>query len=102
MKTVKDMSEATGISIRTLRYYDEIGLLKPTMLSESGYRLYGEQELERLREILFFRNLEIPLLEIKEMLDRSDYDREQGKKGQGIPKQKETSSLIMLKITKEC
>ena len=48
MKTVKDVSDITGISIRTLRYYDEIGLLKPTKLTESGYRLYNNKALEQL------------------------------------------------------
>ena len=60
MKTVKDVSDITGISIRTLRYYDEIGLLKPTKLTESGYRLYNNKALEQLQEIMFFRELEIP------------------------------------------
>ena len=66
MKTVKDVSDITGISIRTLRYYDEIGLLKPTKLTESGYRLYNNKALEQLQEIMFFRELEIPLMDIKE------------------------------------
>lgn len=65
MKTVKDVSDITGISIRTLRYYDEIGLLKPTKLTESGYRLYNNKALEQLQEIMFFRELEIPLMDIK-------------------------------------
>lgn len=58
MKTVKEVSEITGISIRTLRYYDEIGLLKPTELTEAGYRLYDNKALEKLQEIMFFRELE--------------------------------------------
>ena len=65
MKTVTDVSDITGISIRTLRYYDEIGLLKPTKLTESGYRLYNNKALEQLQEIMFFRELEIPLMDIK-------------------------------------
>ena len=60
MNTVKEISKITGISIRTLRYYDEIGLLKPTELSKAGYRLYDQKALERLQQILFFRELEIP------------------------------------------
>ena len=51
MKTVKDVSDITGISIRTLRYYDEIGLLKPTKLTESGYRLYDNKALEQLHDV---------------------------------------------------
>ena len=68
MKTVKDVSEITGISIRTLRYYDEIGLLKPTKLTNSGYRLYDTRALERLQEIMFFRELEIPLIDSKRLI----------------------------------
>ena len=67
----------TGVSIRTLRYYDEIGLLKPTELTETGYRLYDNKALEKLQEILFFRELEIPLITIKEIMDTPNYDKEQ-------------------------
>ena len=77
MKTVKEMSAITGISIRALRYYDEIGLLKPTELTEAGYRLYDNKALEKLQEIMFFRELEIPLTDIKEIMDNHDYDKEQ-------------------------
>lgn len=77
MKTVKDVSEITGVSIRTLRYYDEIGLLKPTQLTEAGYRLYDNKALEKLQEIMFFRELEIPLMDIKKIMDNPDYDKEQ-------------------------
>lgn len=63
MKTVKEISMITGVSIRTLRYYDEIGLLKPTELTQTGYRLYDNKALEKLLEILFFRELEIPLID---------------------------------------
>ena len=77
MKTVKDMSEISGVSIRTLRYYDEIGLLKPTELSNAGYRLYDSKALERLQEIMFFKELEIPLENIKKIMDSPNYDKEQ-------------------------
>lgn len=77
MKTVKDVSEITGISIRTLRYYDEIGLLKPTKLTEAGYRLYDNKAVEKLQEIMFFRELEIPLIDIKKIMDNPNYDKEQ-------------------------
>ena len=76
MKTVKDVSEITGISIRTLRYYDEIGLLKPTELTEAGYRLDDNKALEKLQEIMFFRELEIPLIDIKKIMDNPNYDKE--------------------------
>ena len=61
MMTVKEVSEITGISVRTLHYYDEIGLLTPSGKSEAGYRLYDEKALERLRQILFFREFDLPL-----------------------------------------
>ena len=77
MKTVKDVSEITGVSIRTLRYYDEIGLLKPTELTNAGYRLYDNKALERLQEIMFFKELEIPLEDIKKIMNNPNYDREQ-------------------------
>ena len=84
MKTVKEVSGITGVSIRTLRYYDEIGLLKPTELTEAGYRLYDNKALERLQEILFFRELEIPLTDIKKIMDTPNYDKEQILKTQKI------------------
>ena len=77
MKTVKDVSEISGVSIRTLRYYDEIGLLNPTELSDAGYRLYDSKALERLQEIMFFKELEIPLEDIKKIMDSPNYDKEQ-------------------------
>ena len=77
MRTVKEVSEITGVSIRTLRYYDEIGLLKPTAFTESGYRLYDNKAIERLQEIIFFRELEIPLVYIREIMDHPDYDKKQ-------------------------
>ncbi len=61
----------------TLRYYDEIGLLKPTKLTESGYRLYDNKALEQLQEIMFFRELEIPLMDIKKIMENPNYDKEQ-------------------------
>lgn len=57
MRTVKEISELTSISVRTLHYYDEIGLLKPTKFSESGYRLYDARALETLQQILFFSRI---------------------------------------------
>ena len=77
MKTVKEVSELTGVSIRTLRYYDEIGLLKPTTVTAAGYRLYDYPALERLQQVLFLRELEIPLDGIAAILDDPHYDRRQ-------------------------
>ena len=61
MRTVKEISDLTGISVRTLHYYDEIGLLKPTEKSDAGYRLYDDKALETLQQILFFREFDISL-----------------------------------------
>ena len=77
MKTVKNVSKITGVSIRTLRYYDEIGLLNPTELTEAGYRLYDNKALEKLQEIMFFRELDIPLIDIKKIMENPNYDKEQ-------------------------
>ena len=74
MKTVKEVSELTGISIRTLRYYDEIDLLKPAKVTEAGYRLYDESSLKILRRIMFFREMEVPLSEIKVIMKDSESD----------------------------
>ena len=76
MRTVKDVSELTGISVRTLHYYDEIGLLKPTSCSEAGYRLYDDKALETLQQILFFREFDMPLLEIKAVMENPALDRD--------------------------
>ena len=64
MMTVKEIAEMTGVSVRTLQYYDEIGLLPPANRSESGYRLYDDESLERLQQILLFRVLEFSLDDI--------------------------------------
>lgn len=77
MKTVKEVSQITGISVRTLHYYDEIGLLKPTETSTAGYRLYDDKALETLQQILFFREFDMPLKEIKAIIQNSDLDKRQ-------------------------
>ena len=74
MKTVKEVSRLTGVSVRTLHHYDAIGLLKPSRVTEAGYRLYDDRALGRLQTILLFRELEFPLKEIKKMLDAADFD----------------------------
>lgn len=75
MRTVNEVSRLTGVSIRTLHYYDTIGLLKPTELTEAGYRLYDDMALERLQSILLFRELQFSLKEIKQMLSDPEFDR---------------------------
>ena len=73
--TVHEVADLTGITIRTLHYYDEIGLLKPTMVTDSKYRLYTDDDLSRLQEILFFREVGFALKEIKSLLSSPNYDR---------------------------
>lgn len=75
MRTVHEVSELTGVSIRTLHYYDKIGLLRPTDTTESGYRLYDDTALERLQHILLFRELQFPLKDIKTILDSPNFDK---------------------------
>ncbi len=82
MKTVHEVSDFTGVSVRTLHYYDEIGLLKPAHVTEAGYRLYGEDELRRLSLILLFRELRFPLKEIKSILDDPDFDEKEALRAQ--------------------
>ena len=75
MMTVNEVSKLTGVSIRTLQYYDTIGLLKPVEYTEAGYRLYDDTSLERLQQILLFKELEFPLKEIKGIIEAPNFDR---------------------------
>ena len=76
MMTVNEVSRLTGVSIRALHYYDQIGLLPAAGHTDSGYRLYDDAALERLQQILLFRELEFPLKDIREILQNSTFDRE--------------------------
>ncbi|SED12848.1 DNA-binding transcriptional regulator, MerR family [Rhizobiales bacterium GAS191] len=73
--TVKETAKLSGVSVRTLHHYDEIGLLKPACLGANGYRYYGRDELLRLQQILFHRELGFPLEEIRQVLSAPDFDR---------------------------
>jgi len=75
MKTVTEIAKQTGVSVRTLHHYDAIGLLRPTEVTESGYRLYDDKALERLYLILLFREIGFPLKDIQGILGTPDYDR---------------------------
>lgn len=75
MKSISQVAKLTGVSIRTLQYYDEIGLLKPSKLTAAGYRMYDDNTLQILQQILFFKELGFPLKEIKEILEKPDFDR---------------------------
>lgn len=72
--TVKALAELSGVTPRTLRWYDRLGLLKPGRRTGTGYRLYGPVEVDRLQQILFYRELEVPLADIGAMLDDPDFD----------------------------
>ncbi|BDG34274.1 MerR family transcriptional regulator [Saccharococcus caldoxylosilyticus] len=72
---VKEVADLVGISVRTLHYYDEIGLLTPEKTTESGYRLYTDDDLEELQQILFFKELGFPLKKIKEIINNPSFDR---------------------------
>ena len=75
IRTVKQVAELTGVSVRTLQYYDEIGILKPTKLNDSGYSLYDDNALEVLQQILFLKELDFPLKEIKEIMGNVNFDK---------------------------
>lgn len=72
---VKEVADIAGVSVRTLHYYDEIGLLKPEFTTSTGYRLHTDKNLEKLQQILFFRELQFSLKEIKEIINSPDFDR---------------------------
>ncbi len=75
MRTVSEVSELAGVTVRTLHHYDEIGLLRSSGRSDAGYRLYGHEDLERLQEILVWRQLGFSLHEIRELVGDPDHDR---------------------------
>lgn len=75
MMTVKEVSKLTGVSVRMLYYYDKIGLFKPSKINESGYRLYDDNDLSTLQQILFFKELEVPLKEIRDIMNSPYFDK---------------------------
>lgn len=95
--TVKKMAELSGVSTRTLRYYDQIGLLKPARVAENGYRMYGTKEVDLLQQILFYRELGVELDKVKKILAAPDFDKEQALKGHLavlLQKRKQIDKLI--------
>lgn len=76
MMTVNEVSKFAGVSVRTLQYYDKIGLLKPSEYTEAGYRLYSDESLKKLEQILLYRELEFSLDEIKRIVNSPDFDVE--------------------------
>ncbi|WP_282938496.1 MerR family transcriptional regulator [Paenibacillus sp. RC67] len=94
---VKEVADLSGISVRTLHHYDEIGLLVPESVNEAGYRSYSDRELERLQQILFFREIGFPLKDIKDILDHPDFDRKHALKAHQellIEKRQRLDSII--------
>jgi DNA-binding transcriptional MerR regulator len=73
--SISETAKLLGVSVRTLHYYDEIGLLAPSETTDAGYRFYGEEAIAKLQQILFFRELEFSLKDIADMLSRPDYDK---------------------------
>ena len=72
---ISEVAKLSGVTVRTLHYYDEIGLLKPSDITEAGYRVYSNKDLETLQQILFFRELDFPLNEIKEIMTNPNYNK---------------------------
>lgn len=99
MKTVSQVTKLTGVSPRTLQYYDEIGLLKPSGLTSSGYRLYNDEALQKLQQVLFFKELGFTLKEIQEFINQPDFDKIAAFKKQKellLLKRNQTDRLIQL------
>lgn len=98
--SISEMARLSGVSIRTLHYYDEIGLLKPSEVSaENGYRYYDELGMERIQQILFYRELDFPLKEIQKIMNASGYNKQEALKKQRellLMKQKRIERLLSL------
>ncbi len=95
--TVQKLGQLAGISTRTLRYYDEIGLLKPARINSSGYRIYGQWEVDRLQQILFYRELDVGLDEIKAIVDSPEFDAQRAlsrHREQLLAKRRQLDALI--------
>lgn len=96
---IHEVAELSGVTVRTLQYYDQIGLLMPSEVTEVGYRIYHEEDLDRLQQILFFRELEFPLKEIKDIMNNPSYDRLEALRNQKamlLEKQSRMDRLIRL------
>ncbi len=96
---VNEVAKFTGVTVRTLHYYDKIGLLSPSETTSAGYRLYGEKELHTLQQILFFRELDFPLNQIKKIILNPTFDSENALKSHRsllIKKRKRIDGLVNL------
>ncbi len=97
--TVKQLADLSGVSPRTLRYYDEIGLLKPAEINLAGYRLYQQREVDRLQQILVYRSMGLPLKEIQQILDQPEFNIETAlykQQKQLLKKRQEIDELLLL------
>ena len=92
----KKLANMAGISTRTLRYYDEIGILKPARINSSGYRIYGKDEVDRLQQILFYRELGLGLDEIKSIVTSPAFDRAKALKEHRVKLLAKRSQLDLL------
>jgi DNA-binding transcriptional MerR regulator len=89
--TVNEFATISGVSVRTLHYYDEIGLLHQMRVAKNGYRIYGQKEVDLLQQILFYRELGVPLKKIIDILNTPNYDKEK-------EFEKQLSALLQRKI----
>jgi DNA-binding transcriptional MerR regulator len=99
MFTVKQLSKLAGVTPRTLHHYDDIGLLKPSRIGENGYRYYGEEALLKLQQILFYRELDFPLEEIRRITGRRDFDLLGALQSHREALQKKSARLRQLLVT---
>lgn len=96
---INEVARLTGVTVRTLHYYDQIGLLPPSSVTDSGYRIYDKEALETLQQILFFRELHFSLSDIKKMMSNPDYDKKEALRKQRtllIQKRNQLDNLIAL------
>lgn len=100
--TVKELAELSGVSGRTLRYYDKINLLKPKRIASNGYRIYGSEQVDQLQQILFYRAMELPLEEIRRMVSAPDFDRYRALQEhlEGVLERRERLDELILTVTK--
>jgi DNA-binding transcriptional MerR regulator len=100
--TVQELAQLAGVSSRTVRYYDQIDLLKPARINLSGYRIYGQDEVNRLQQILFYRELSVNLEDIKRILDAPSFDEVKALKEhrENLLKKKEQLELLIVNVEK--
>lgn len=100
--TVHELAVISGVSVRTLHYYDQLGLLHPMYIAKNGYRIYGSEEVDKLQRILFYRELKVPLKKIRDIMNTPDYDKVQELEEQleKLLLQREQLELLIQNITK--